>query len=222
MICWPLAALLDRSRDGIPPLSPMDPAIEPGTIDLHVHSTASDGSLAPGSRGQAGSGAPASPRSRSPITTPSRWLPEALARWRALRRSGRRRAASSRPRPPGARCTCWGTFFPPTRPRWKRFWSAAARTECAGRRQMVEQLQRAGGGALVRGRAAGIGRWSRGTAARRPRASCGTAAPSIWATRSTAAWVGAARPSSRRRCPRSGSVAELVHAGRRWSSRWRT
>ena len=43
-----LPTILDRARDGIPPLSHMPGGSEPGgTIDLHVHSTASDGSLAP-------------------------------------------------------------------------------------------------------------------------------------------------------------------------------
>src|SRR5687768_13678399 len=43
----PLAAIVDRPRDGIPPLTAGDEAGRAGTIDLHVHSTASDGSLAP-------------------------------------------------------------------------------------------------------------------------------------------------------------------------------
>ncbi|MFL5516401.1 MAG: PHP domain-containing protein [Gemmatimonadales bacterium] len=38
---------MDRARDGIPPLTPPDSAPPGVTIDLHVHSTASDGSLAP-------------------------------------------------------------------------------------------------------------------------------------------------------------------------------
>ena len=39
---------MDRARDGIPPLSSADPASEArATIDLHVHSTASDGSVSP-------------------------------------------------------------------------------------------------------------------------------------------------------------------------------
>lgn len=38
---------MDRAGDGIPPLSLSNPAPPGATIDLHVHSTASDGSLAP-------------------------------------------------------------------------------------------------------------------------------------------------------------------------------
>jgi 3',5'-nucleoside bisphosphate phosphatase len=38
---------VDRPRDGIPPLTTGNDAGGAGTIDLHVHSTASDGSLAP-------------------------------------------------------------------------------------------------------------------------------------------------------------------------------
>jgi 3',5'-nucleoside bisphosphate phosphatase len=38
---------VDRARDGVPPLTPADSAPTGATIDLHVHSTASDGSLSP-------------------------------------------------------------------------------------------------------------------------------------------------------------------------------
>jgi predicted metal-dependent phosphoesterase TrpH len=38
---------VDRARDGIPPLTPAASAPPGATIDLHVHSTASDGSLSP-------------------------------------------------------------------------------------------------------------------------------------------------------------------------------
>src|SRR5215211_6314793 len=41
-----LAALVDRPRDGIPALTSPSPE-RSGTIDLHVHSTASDGSVSP-------------------------------------------------------------------------------------------------------------------------------------------------------------------------------
>ncbi len=38
---------MDRAGDGIPPLNLSNPAPRGATIDLHIHSTASDGSLAP-------------------------------------------------------------------------------------------------------------------------------------------------------------------------------
>jgi 3',5'-nucleoside bisphosphate phosphatase len=38
---------VDRPRDGIPPLTTGNEAVRVATIDLHVHSTASDGSLTP-------------------------------------------------------------------------------------------------------------------------------------------------------------------------------
>ncbi len=42
-----LAALLDRARDGVPPLTTPDLPPPARLVDLHIHSTASDGSLPP-------------------------------------------------------------------------------------------------------------------------------------------------------------------------------
>ena len=39
---------MDRARDGLPALTPAPESPAGGTVDLHVHSTASDGSLPPG------------------------------------------------------------------------------------------------------------------------------------------------------------------------------
>ena len=74
----PFATVLDRARDGVPPLTTPDLPPPARLVDLHIHSTASDGSLPP-ERSWSARGGRVSRPWRSPITTPWPACPAALA-----------------------------------------------------------------------------------------------------------------------------------------------
>ena len=120
-----LAAVLDRARDGVPPLTTPDrrsagPAGRPARALDRVRRQPAAG---------AGRGARAARRVsrpwRSPITIPSPACPRPSRPATASGSGWWAAASSARPRP-GARCTCWGTSCRPTRPSSRPSSSAAA------------------------------------------------------------------------------------------------
>ena len=213
--CWPT-----RSRPGPRPRWGTAADLRPAArrrarpVDLHVHSTASDGSLPPEAvvgrarRGRTRRHRPHRPRHRWPaFPRPSRPASASASAWWA--------AASSPPPRPGARCTCWGISCRRDSAELEAFLERCRADRVRRGREMVTRLQRLGVGAGVRRRAAAVAAAARSAARTWPGPSCARAAPSTSATPSTATSAGAGPPSWRRSCPPFREIADLVHSVRR-------
>ena len=140
-----LAAVLDRAGDWGTAADLRRRAVAAGVVDLHVHSTASDGSLPPEAVVERAPGRRASRPWRSPTTTPS---PACRPPSRPASASGSgwwAAASSARPRP-GARCTCWATSCRPHSAELERFLERCRADRVRRAREMVTRLQRLGVG----------------------------------------------------------------------------
>ena len=205
----PLSAVVDRARDGVPALSAGSRADR-----SHRRPARALDRLRWESRSRSGGEARAGRRSRRHRPHrprhPRRSSRGARGR-RAPRACGSSAAASSRPRLPGARCTCWGTSCRPTRPPLEAFLERCRADRVRRAREMVSSLHRLG----VELSFETCCRNPRGGAVGRPHVARahGPAGQGRRSGRGVRPLAGSGRrPSSRRRLPGFRDVAELVHA----------
>ena len=208
-----LPAGLDRTRAGLPALTGPGQAPPAGSIiDLHVHSTASDGSLAPEAVVERAAAAGLGAISLTDHDTVA-GVPAAVAAGERLGVrvvSGCEFSTSA----PWGEMHVLGYFLPTDSAPLEAFLERCRADRMRRARAMVDRLQGDGCDARLRRRAA-RGPWRRGRAGRTWRERSSAAVPrSACPRRSTGISAAAARRSSRRCCPSFGEVAELVHSVR--------
>ena len=181
-------------------------------VDLHVHSTASDGSLPPERWWSARGGRPRRHRADRPRhgrrACPRRWPPASAG----APGGGRLRVRSAAP---WGEMHVLGYFLPSDSAELEAFLERCRADRVRRGREMVTRLQRlgvelafddvlleSGGGAVGRPHVA--------------RAIVRQGSASTWPTRSTATSAAAGPPSWTRCCPAFREIAELVHRSAAW------
>ena len=210
----PLAAGLDRARDGVPPLTSDRRAAAAGRSTSTSTRPRPTGSLPPeavvGARGR---GRPRAPW-RSPITIPLAGVPAAVAAGERARASGWWADASSAAAAPWGEMHVLGYFLPSESPELEAFLERCRADRVRRGREMVTRLQRLGRRARLRRRAAPAER-RRGRAARTWRGpSCARAAPRH-VSEAFDRYIGRGRPAFVEKVlPQFREIADLVHAVR--------
>jgi hypothetical protein len=202
---------VDRARDGVPALRPEAATPTSTTIDLHVHSTASDGSLSPDAVVERAWGAGLAAIALTDHDTLA-GLPAALA---AGERFGLRVVAGCEfsTRAPWGEMHVLGYFLPPDSLELDAFLERCRADRVRRAREMVRRLQALG----VELSFEDVLHESRGGAVGRPHVARALARQGRVADANKAfdRWLGRGRPAFvDKTLPEFREVAELVHASR--------
>ncbi len=199
---------MDRARDGVPALTS---GVEPSgaTVDLHVHSTASDGSLAPGLVVHRAGGAGLAAIALTDHDTLA-GLPAALAAGESM---GLRVVAGCEfsTAAPWGEMHVLGYFLPPDCPPLEAFLERCRADRVRRAREMVSRLHALG----VELSFEDVLEESRGGAVGRPHVARALARQGAVADAGKAfdRWIGRGKPAFvEKRLPEFREVAELVHA----------
>ena len=201
---------MDRARDGVPALTPGD-GLAGTTVDLHVHSTASDGSLAPEAVVERARGAGLSAIALTDHDTLA-GLPAALA---AGDRVGVRVVAGCEfsTAAPWGEMHVLGYFLPPDSPELEAFLERCRADRVRRAREMVTRLHSLG----VELSFEDVLEESRGGAVGRPHVARALARHGRIADAGKAfdRWLGRGKPAFvEKRLPEFREVADLVHGVR--------